>query len=74
MKCDCSGSGLCFEVWGWWVGVGHILGLCCPKLGAMLPHLGAMFAHLEAHVGPCLTHLEPQAPKKEKKCEEHKTP
>ena len=25
MKCDCSGSGLSFEVWGWWVGVGHTL-------------------------------------------------
>ena len=50
-------------------------------LGAMLAHLGAMLAHLEAYVGPSwglswpmLTHLKPQDPKNEKKCEEHKTP
>ena len=58
-----------------------ILGLCWPSLGLCWPILRSMLAHLGGCVGaswgPCwrmLTHLEPQAPKNEEKCEEHKTP
>ena len=68
MKRDGCGAGLCFEVWGWWVGVGgrlfvvcaYILGLCWPLVGAMLPQLAVMWAHLGAmlaHLGAMLAHL-----------------
>ena len=66
----------------------HRLEVMWAHLGAMLAHLVAMLVPLGGYVGPSwgyvrpswrlcwpmLTHLEPQAPKKEKKCEEHKTP
>ena len=62
------------------------LGAILAQFGAVLAHLRAMLAHLGRYVGPSwglclpilrpmlamLTHLEPQDPKNEKKCEEQR--
>ena len=47
------GRGLCFRVWGWWVGVGRSwLVLCWPPLQAMLAHRGGYVGPFWGYVGP----------------------